>query len=40
MFTTMLKTRSKSEIADIVAGIVIAIMLLLTINPGHIFFLR
>ena len=40
MFQAMLKTKSKSEIADMIAGIVIAFMLLLTLNPGHIFFLR
>ena len=36
----MFKTRSKSEIADIVAGIVVAFMLLLSLNPGHIFFVQ
>ncbi len=36
----MFKNKSKSQIADIVAGIVVGFLMLLTLNPGYIFFAK
>ena len=38
MFKSLFRTRTKSEIADIIVGIAIAVMMVLIINPGYIFF--
>jgi hypothetical protein len=36
----MSKTRTNSEKADIIAGVIVSFLLLVALNPGHIFFIN